>query len=207
MKKKTALLLKNTASTFACVGAALSMLIGCESSRPIELTSQGTTRWATFKKWERKHYRLLGITLDVPNERHGEDMQQDDSGEPKIAGTKNVSFGLHVASRGFLHETSKKIDVIINEYTPEEFAEFLRGERGCFFSLNNAEARKFHSSLYTERDMQGINYRKDYKKPDGSVIIAGALNRTGAGYGHGTEFDAEDDAAIRRILESVRFTK
>jgi len=194
-------------SAFACVAAALSMLIGCESSRPIELTSLGTTRWATFKKWERKHYRLLGITLDVPNERHGEDMQQDDSGEPKIAGTKNVSFGLHAASRGLLHEASTKIAVIVTEYTPEEFAEFLRGERGCFFPIEYSEARKLQPSLYTKRNSQGISYRKDYKKPDGSVIIATALNRTGAGYGHGTEFDAEDDAAIRRILESVRFTK
>ncbi len=206
MKTITALLLKNTASTFACMGAALSMLIGCESSRPIELTPQGTTRWATFNKWERKHYRLLGITLDVPNERHGEDMQQD-SGKLKIAGTKNVSFGLHAASRGLLHEASTKIDVIVTEYTPEEFAEFLRGERGCFFPIEYSEARKLQPSLYTKRNSQGISYRKDYKKPDGSVIIATALNRTGAGYGHDTDFDAEDDAAIRRILESVRFTK
>ena len=185
---------------------ALSMLIGCESSRPIELTSQGTTKWATFQKWERKHYRLLGITLDVPNERHGERVQQD-SGKLKIAGTKNVSFGLHAASRGFLPEASKKIDVIVTEYTPEEFAEFLRGERGCFFPIEYSETRKLQPSLYTKRNSQGISYRKDYKKPDGSVIIATAMNRTGAGYGHGTEFDSEDDAAIRRILESVRFTK
>ena len=122
-------------------------------------------------------------------------------------GTKSISFGLHTGSRGFLHEAAHKIAVIINEYTPEEFAEFLRGKRGCMFPLEYTDTPRFQPSLYSKRDVEGIQYRKDYKKPDGSVVMAIALNHTGAGYGHGTEFDAEDDAAIRRILESVRFTK
>ena len=190
------------------MGSALFLLCGCESSRPIELTPQGTTQWATFKKWERKKYRLLGITVDLPKERHGEHVQKSDPKFiPKIAGTNTASFGLHVASRGLLHEASKKIDVIIDEYTPVEFEEFLRGERGCFFPIKSTDIRKLETSLYSQRDSQGIHYRKDYRRPDGSVIVASALNRTGPGYGHGTEFDAEDDAAIRRILESVRFVK
>ena len=100
-------------------------------------------------------------------------------------------------------EPASKVDIFVEHYTSTEWLEALSGKRGSLSHLSY-ENLKFQPRLTKKIDPEyfRVFYRRDYKLPDGSVVIAGTTVRLSHNW---TKSEAnEDEAEIRRILSSVK---
>lgn len=186
----------------ALLAAVLS--VGCGTIIPLELSPPGSPRWSDFNQFEVVNYRKLGIAVELPRQRFKERIQYNV--QFKFMGPNLVSMALHQIGNGPLVETSEKIVIIFEVFSEQEFREYLNKERSCLsYPEDGYESKRlFLARFVQKRDELGVHYRHDHRGPDGTVVIASALNRVDR-----VKQDADDEkvdvAAIRRILGSVKF--
>ncbi len=188
------LTLKNILHLFAI---ALGLLTsGCIAFRPA-----GTTDLSDLTRWEHVKYRKLGIEIEAPKDRREEEVVHIDTSDPFYAyNNTGVSFVLHQAAAGFLQEPAFGVFVCIEVLSKEEWSHILKGERGSRLGGHFDE----YDHKFCPRLIQRRGFRKDTMSRDGRVVMASAI-RSAPYIDENSPEAKEDKAAIKRILESVRF--
>ncbi len=195
----------------------LSLLMcGCQNSTKL------ATEYNDFSQWETVTRKKLGIVFEAPKSRYSE---SNSSAEyAKDSGCASTSFFLHWGSNGGLTEDSYGIHVVLEVLTPESWRDLEKGEssplsygghygpyefkfcpnyyRGASDLPLYANGNHPWGKPYFPQAPIGVR-RRDIRASDGRVAVATAV---GEGWDVGRDGGGEaDEAAMRRIIESVRF--
>lgn len=186
-----------------------SMLVanGCSSPKP------GLQR-TQFERWERREIREVGISFEVPQHEKwagpsiGGWYEPDD--DPKI-----IVISMHYLHPSTLDDSLALIRFAVYRLTPEMFASYEKGQAGNRIKEDYFDAGSFlgyQSALKTERlayprfkGAEFLCFRKDYKAPNGDVILAGAeIFPALLKPPYPESQQAEDRKAVERILNSIQ---
>jgi hypothetical protein len=187
--------------------APLLFAAGCFSPRPgLERTQ--------FQKWERKQIPEAGLSFEVPRKsgwagpQVGGWYREDD--HPKI-----VLIDMHYRHPSSWGESWPLIRLTIYRFTARRFDAYERGLAGRMRVeeyFNAGSLSKFSTDLRVERiayprfeNSEYLCFRKDYKAPNGDVILAGAEILPGLlKPSYPAAYQAEDRQAVERILNSIQ---
>jgi hypothetical protein len=179
---------------------------GCFSPKPgLERTQ--------FDKWERKAIPEVGITFELPKKKGWAGPQVWGYGEKQGYPSKGVVM-MHYLHPEVYDESTPLIRMSIYRLSPALFAAYEQGAAGDkivneYFKLGSLS--KFATEMRMERlayprfkDAEFLCFRKDYKAPNGDVILAGAEIFPALLKPPYTESQqAEDRKAVERILNSI----
>lgn len=160
-----------------------------------QCTSGPIDKYSNLKKWEKIEFKKLGITIDVPKSAYDRSqwVSQPVSHWGQCLG---AGFSLHSFSYGgYFSEFRPVIRVYFYLFSKEMWDKYLEGPYFLGGQVPYGTTTNRFVPVYN-------GYRKDYRASDGRVLSACSQwnsYRTGEG-------GAEDKAAVKRIIESVRFT-
>jgi hypothetical protein len=109
----------------------------------------------------------------------------------------SASFALHESRSDFLMERTYGIYIRLEVFSKDEWRNYLRGDRSVLYQGRFGEYEHKFCPFY-------LNRRKDVMASDGRVVVASANGGTW-NLGREAGGEAQDEAAIRRIIESVHF--
>ena len=163
---------------------------GCQS-----MTKQPKVVYSNLKDWETVVFHKLGIVFEAPIDSY--DRKQyilhDSNWVPCMIG----GFSLHEFSSDFLMERKSGINIRFYVFTKEEWENYLRSERPLSHQNRHDGFKNHFTPIYTK-------WRKDSRARDGRVLSA-CSSGPDSRYKRSEIEAAEDEIAIRRIIESARF--
>jgi hypothetical protein len=163
--------------------------LGCVNSETPQI------HYSDFGKWETVEMRQMGIGFEAPVDRHSE----GSSVEP-VLGRMTTSFRMHRMMPGpFTEYVTYKITIAIAVFSNSEWQRLLRGDH----SLLNAGTYGSYEHKFCP---YYLNHRKDVMSSDGRVVVTCAIVDTWS-FDNRVHGEAQDEVAIRRIIESVHFLK
>lgn len=190
-----------------CVLWLVLGLCGCLAPKPgLERTQ--------FEKWERKDIAEVGISFDVP-QRHGWAGPEVGGWYWKDDNPKQVVIAMHYRHPAEYDESRPLIRLSLYRLSPDQFAKYEKGETGGIvtreyynlepFTKYTPEMRVAKLAYPSRAGAEYLCFRKDYKAPNGDVVLAGAeiypeLLRPP----YPEEWQAEDRKAVERVLNSIK---
>jgi hypothetical protein len=140
--------------------------------------------------------RQLGIVYEAPIDRKF----AGTSSEP-VLGRMSTSFSLHRLAPGYTSEyTTYKITIFIEVYSKSEWQRILSGDNYLYNTGNYGKYDHMFCPHY-------LHHRKDVMAPDGSVAVTSANVNIWRIDDNRVNGAAQDEAAVKRIIESVHFLK
>jgi hypothetical protein len=161
---------------------------GCQSS-----TTLAHVHYSNLQNWELVNYPKMRLSLEAPKDRLNEEIHTEAA--IKSSGRMMASFNLHVMNTGFLVERRYGISILLEVFSKQEWQKYLQGDRSLTYVKNYGKYKAKFQSKY-------LNHRKDIMASDGTVCVASANYRP---VGRDADGILQDEAAIRRIIKSVRF--
>jgi hypothetical protein len=163
---------------------------GCRSS-----TALPSIHYSNLQNWQSVSFEKLGVGLQAPRERYNEEVVT--ASALKWSGCMIASFTLHESRTDFLMERTYGVYIHLEVFSKEEWHNYLRGDRSLLYQGRFGEYEHKFCPRY-------LNHRKDVMASDGRVVVASASGGAWT-LGRGADGEAQDEAAIRRIIESVYF--
>ena len=174
---------------FQLVTVSAIVNCGCRSS-----TSPPSIHYSNLQKWETIEYHKIGVGLEAPKERYLEEVVTD---ALKWSGCMSAGFALHESTGDFLMERTYGVHIRLEVFSKDEWRNYLRGDRSLLYQGRYGA----YEHKFCPRYFHG---RKDVMASDGRVVVASS-NAHGYLLGRGDNGLAEDEVAVRRIIESVHF--
>jgi len=183
--------------------------VGCDSMHP------GINR-TSFNKWQTSCYPKLGLSLELPAAGKNAprvSVSTDDTFSEMVK-AKSLFVKMHFNWAGCLWaESVPMVSIGIYRFGPAEYENYTKGQHPLFGDkiVRSDVFDKFNSNLVWKEVKRQIpqetvflHCRKDYKAPNGDVILTGA-EIWSALLDSSDNLKIEDRKAVERILNSIQF--